>query len=62
MKKILPNKDPKYLEGTEKCPLCFGRGRVCKENYEYIEGTDTYKLVYEEELAILEAEKIIGIS
>ena len=59
-KEILPNKNPEYLEHTEKCPLCFGRGRVCKEHYEFTEGTDLYKRVYEEEQAIAEAEKIIN--
>ncbi len=60
MKEIIPNKDPEYLIRTEKCPLCFGRGRVCKENYEFEEWSDTYKHIYEEEKAIEEVESILG--
>ena len=59
MKEILPNKNPEYWKHTIKCPHCFGRGRVCKEEYEFGEGTDPYELVYEEEQAIQEAETII---
>ena len=61
MKEIIPNKDPEYLAHTQKCPLCFGRGRVSKEPYELKEGTDIYKQVYEEEKAIEEVESILGI-
>lgn len=59
MKEILPNKNPEYMKHTKKCPMCFGRGRICEDNYEFAEGTDTYKIVYEEEQAIEEAENII---
>lgn len=58
-KEILPNKDPEYWRHTEKCPLCFGRGRVCKEPYAFVEGTDPYELIYEGERAIEEAERIV---
>ncbi|KKL21423.1 hypothetical protein LCGC14_2445580 [marine sediment metagenome] len=58
VKNILPNKNPSYWEHTEKCPHCFGRGRVPKENYSL--EPDTYKEVYEEEKAIEEAENIIN--
>ena len=58
MKIVKPSKDPKYLEKTEKCPLCYGRGRVPREGY-CIKGKDTYKEIYEEEKAIEEAEQII---
>ncbi|MBA7685644.1 hypothetical protein ES703_94069 [subsurface metagenome] len=59
MKEILPNKNPEYWEHTEKCPHCFGRGRICKGDYEFLEGTDTYKLVYEEEQALEEVANIL---
>lgn len=59
MKRIIPNKDPEYWKHTEKCPLCFGRGRVVKEPYQIVKGTDTFKLIYEEEKAIEEVERII---
>lgn len=61
-KEILPNKDPNYLEFTEKCPRCYGRGRVPKGNAEFEKGTDTYKQVYEEEKAIEEVEGILKIA
>ena len=57
MKEILPNNNPEYIKHTEKCPLCFGRGRVATEPYELTE--DVYKIVYEEEQAIAEAERIL---
>ena len=58
-KEILPNKTPGYWKHTVKCPHCYGRGRIPKDDYEFPEGTDTYKTVYEEEQAIEEAERII---
>ena len=58
MKEIMPNKNPEYWKHTVKCPHCYGRGRVCKEDYEFVP-EDTYKIVYEEEQAIAEAERII---
>jgi len=57
-KEIMRNTNPEYWEHTEKCPHCFGRGRVPKENYE-LTGTDPYKQVYEEERAIEEVENIL---
>ncbi len=60
-KEIMPNKDPGYWEHTEKCPRCFGRGRVPKENYE-IKGIDLYKQFYEEEKAIDEVEDMLKIA
>ncbi len=60
-KEIMPNTNPEYWEHTEKCPHCFGRGRVPKAPY--ILEPDTYKDVYEEEQALEEAERIIkGVS
>lgn len=59
VKEILPNKNPEYWKHTVKCPHCYGRGRIPSEGYEFPEGTDTYKIVYEEEQAIAEVESII---
>ncbi|KKM04126.1 hypothetical protein LCGC14_1767410 [marine sediment metagenome] len=57
MKEILPNKNPGYWKHTEKCPHCYGRGRVAKDGYGL--EPDVYKDVYEEEKAIEEAQSII---
>ena len=58
-KEIMPSKNPNVLEHTEKCPLCFGRGRVPKEGYSL--DPDTYKEVYEEEKALEEVENIFKL-
>jgi hypothetical protein len=36
-----------YLSKTDICPTCFGRGRVTKKGYEFVE--DPYKREYETE-------------
>lgn len=59
-KNILRNKDPEYSEHTEKCPHCYGRGRVPKEAYIFV--NDTHKRVYEEEEAIKEVEDMLRIA
>jgi len=58
-KEILPNKNPEYWKHTVECPHCFGRGRVAREPY--VLEPDTYKEVYEEEMALMEAGHILKI-
>ena len=59
MKEILPNKNPEYWKHTEKCPHCFGRGRVPEDGYDFVNGADPYKQLYEEEKALEEVARII---
>ncbi len=58
-KEIMPNRNPEYWKHTVKCPHCYGRGRIAEEPY-YLD-PDTYKEVYEEEMALAEVENILKL-